>query len=97
MLSNGAPIQNNLGGLAGAQWQFGTSLFCAYNTPNPGGNPPSPGGVWELDLTSISLPAGPGVVPGTIEAVRVSDSEKTNSNDGLNCIKGESPFTTTTP
>ena len=91
MLSNGAPIQNNLGGLAGAQWQFGTSLFCAYNTPNPGGNPPSPGGVWELDLTSISLPAGPGVVPGTIEAVCVSDSEKTNSNDGLNCIRVRAP------
>ncbi|CAE7939475.1 unnamed protein product, partial [Symbiodinium sp. KB8] len=77
----GAPLAPNLGGASGAQWQFKTSLFCAYNHPPPGG-------VYELDLTQIVLPTlpnlGPAGATGTIPAARVSDSDKTNSNDGLN-------------
>jgi len=94
MQENFVPIPSDLGGSSGAQWQFGSELFCAYNDPNTS-PPPYDGGVWDLSLTSIVLDVfGPNT--GTIEVTRVSNSAKTNSNDGLNCIKGDNPFTTTT-
>ena len=34
---------------------------------------------------------------GTIFAARVNDSEKTNSNDGLNCLNALSPFPPSPP
>ena len=62
---------NTITGSSGAQWQWNNDLYCAYN--------PNGVGVWELGLNTIDI------IAGTIEVKRVSNSEATNSNDGLNC------------
>eukprot|EP00435_Cladocopium_sp_Y103_P061943 s631_g23.t1 len=63
---------------SGAQWLFDGKVFCAYNDGTSG--------VIEILLDTINLGAG------TIDAKRVSDSDETNSNDGLNCLKAPPPF-----
>lgn len=63
---------------SGAQWLFDGRIFCAYNDGTSG--------VIEILLNSINLGTG------KVDAIRVSDSNPTNSNDGLNCLKSRPPF-----
>ena len=65
---------------SGAQWQWGTSLYCAFNDGS---------GVWQVFEDSIDF------VAGIIELSKEGKSDPTSSNDGMNCLRGESPFTTT--
>ncbi|CAE7355911.1 unnamed protein product [Symbiodinium natans] len=70
------------GSASGAQWQWQTSLYCAYNDGR---------GVWQVFEDTIDF----GNL--TIDVEKAGISQATSSNDGLNCLGGESPFTTTTP
>ncbi|CAE7560705.1 yvaG [Symbiodinium natans] len=70
------------GSASGAQWQWQTSLYCAYNDGR---------GVWQVFEDTIDF----GNL--TIDVEKAGMSQPTSSNDGLNCLGGESPFTTTTP
>lgn len=66
---------------SGAQWDFSNRVFCAYNSGT---------GVFEISLSQADV--GGLTVPST----RVSPSAPTGSNDGMNCITVDAPFTTTT-
>lgn len=66
---------------AGAQWLFNGSIYCAYNDGSSG--------VIQVLLTQTNLVS---TTSGTVPAGRVSNSEATTSNDGMNCLLAASPF-----
>jgi len=64
----------------GSAWNFGGRFYFAPDTGE---------GVHELDVGSINLKSQPAL---PVKLKRVSDAQKTDWNDGFNCIKGRDPF-----
>jgi len=61
----------------GAAWNFRSELYFASNEG---------AGVFQLDVGNIDL------VKGEVQFVKAGKSMETNSNDGMGCPKGRSPF-----
>eukprot|EP00435_Cladocopium_sp_Y103_P053499 s995_g17.t1 len=71
---------------SGASWLFNGSFYCAYNDGTSG--------VIEVLLNETNLVS---TTSGTVRAGRVSSSEGTTSNDGMNCLLAPTPFPPSPP